>query len=271
VKRTCLFEFSSYFFICKIYAGLRSFTVLRILNKLATPIIFWSLAKFTSMRTQLRCKTMHSLPMCPIVHNISGQMFMTQALLPSFEKASLTVCSRKIFGKNRCMYTLVGNVIFEVGKKHVFFKGVRSVAAMQRMIERATCGEIDVLRVSMLVSTMQLHRRFSVQVGCPLENALRRELKNDVVILPRTEEESNAFIFKVQAWNKLTEDPQIIHEMRSMITVISISRFGNCTLRVSTDRDYTVCSWLHAQSQIHEALHCIATFMCTRDFTNDAE
>jgi len=220
------------------------------------------------MRTQLRCKTMHSLPMCPIVHNISGQMFMTQALRSSYEKASLSVCSRKNFGKNRCMYTLVGNVIFERGKNHMFFKGVRSVAAMQRMIERATCGEIDVLRVSMLVSTMQLHRRFAVQVGCPLECALRRELQNDVVVLPRTEEESNAFIFKILAWDRLTTDPTIIKEMRSMITVLSISRFGNCTLRVSTDRDYTVESWIHAQTQIHEALHCIATFLCTRELAS---
>ena len=220
------------------------------------------------MRTQLRCKTMHSLPMCPIVHNISGQMYMTQALLPSFEKASLKVCSRKNFGKNRCMYTLVGNVIFDQGKTHIFFKGVRSVAAMQRMIERATCGQIDVMRVSMLVSTIQVHRKFAVHVGCPLECALRHELQNDIVVLPRTEEESNAFIFKILEWNRLTTDQTIIKEMRCMITVISVSRFGNCTLRVSTDQDYSVVSWLHTQTQIHEALHCIATFMCTRKFTS---
>ena len=165
------------------------------------------------------------------------------------------------------MYTLVGKVIFEPGKPHMFFKGVRSLAAMQRMIERATCGHIDVLRVSMLVSTMQLHRKFAVHVGCPLENVLKKELQNDVSVLPRTEEESNAFIFKIKAWDKLTTDPVIIKEMSSMITVLSISRFGNCTLRVSTDKDYTVQTWLRTQTQIHEALHCIATFMCTRVLT----
>ena len=226
------------------------------------------LQSLTIMRTQLRCKTMHFLPMCPVVHNISGQIYMTQALLSSYEKASVKVCSRKNFGKNHCMYTLVGNIIFESGKTHMFFKGVRSVAAMQRMIERATCGQIDTLRVSMLVSTMQLHRKFAVHVGCPLECVMKQELQNDIVVLPRTEEESNAFIFKIRAWDRLTTDPAIIEEMKSMITVLSISRFGNCTLRVSTDKDYTVHKWLRAQTQIHEALHCIATFMCTREFTN---
>lgn len=163
------------------------------------------------------------------------------------------------------MYTLVGNVIFESGKQHMFFKGVRSAAAMQRMIERATGGEIDVMRVSMLVTTMQLHRRFAVHVGCPLECALRRELESDVVILPRTEEESNALIFKINAWGKLTTDPGIIQEMLKMTTILSISRFGNCTLRISTDSSYSVKTWLHTQTQIHEALHCICTFMCTRE------
>jgi hypothetical protein len=221
------------------------------------------------MRTQLRCKTLSFLPLCPIVHNISGQVFMTHSVVPSYEKVSVKVCSRKNFGKNRCMYTLVGNVIFESGKKHMFFKGVRSVAAMQRMVQRATHGTIDIMRVSMVVSTIQLNRSFRVQVGCPLEGALLRELGSDVVILPRTEEESNAFIFKMKAWGKITKNSDVIEDMQHMTAIISVSRFGNCTLRVSTERVYTVKTWQHAQTVIHEALHCISRFMCTRELATD--
>jgi hypothetical protein len=227
-------------------------------------VLYSTLNSFIDMRTQLRCKTLSCLPLCPIVHNISGQVFMTHSVLPSYEKVSVAVCSRKNFGKNRCMYTLVGNVIFESGKKHMFFKGVRSVAAMQRMVQRATHGTIDIMRVSMLVSTMQLNRSFRVQVGCQLECELLRELGSDVVILPRTEEESNAFIFKIKAWDKLTTNSDVIDDMQNMTAIISISRFGNCTLRVSTERVHTVKTWQHALAVIHEALHCISRFMCTR-------
>jgi hypothetical protein len=215
------------------------------------------------MRAQLRGRNECALAMCPVVHNISGQLVMNSAIRPAYVKGSGIVCHKKNFGNTRCLYSVTGNVLFRPGKVDMVFKGVRSVTAMNRTLTRATHGELVKLRVSMLVMTIQLQHSFSVREQCPLELALRRFCGADAVyILPRSEEESNALIFRIDRWAAiLSNDAALALKMDQLTCIVSISRFGNCTLRVSSPDTDTLHVWLETQLLISRALCLLGHFM----------
>jgi hypothetical protein len=215
------------------------------------------------MRAQLRTSSEQSLAMCPVVHNISGQLLMDTPISPSYVQGAGKVCRRKNFGNTHCLYSVTGNVLFRPGKISMVFKGVRSVAAMCQMLSRATGGELINIRVSMVVMTIQLHKNFSVREQCPLELALVRICGRDAIqILPRTEEESNALIFRVKRWARfLPGEPAIAASMDQISSIVSMSRLGNCVMRSSSPVRGDLALWLETQKGVHRALSCFASFV----------
>jgi hypothetical protein len=215
----------------------------------------------------LRTCNEHMLAMCPVVHNISGQLLMDCPISPSFVQGAGVVCNRKNFGNTRCLYSVAGNILFRPGKIDMVFKGVRSVAALCKTLRRATGGELVNLRVSMLVMTIQLQKTFSVWEQCPLELTLVRICGRDVLqMLPRTEEESNALIFRICKWAVfLPGEPELAVKMDALNSIVSMSRMGNCTLRTSSQARGGLEMWLETQEMVHYALHRFAQFILEID------
>jgi hypothetical protein len=207
--------------------------------------------------------------MCPVVHNISGQLVMDRPINPSFVQGSGNVSRRHNFGNTRSLYTVTGNILFRPGHTDMVFKGVRSIPAMNQMLQRATQGgELMAIRVSMVVMTIQLHTPFAVCEQCPLERALVRACGSDIQMLPRTEEESNALIFRVTGWAAfLSGDPELIAKMGSIGSIISMSRMGNCTLRASSSVRGDIADWLDTQQCVQRALSKFAHFVLALDQT----
>ena len=222
-----------------------------------------------SMRTQLRNEQERTLAMCPVVHNISGQMAMDRPVRVEYVNSAGKVCARKNFGNTRCMYTVIGNILFRPGRSEMLFKGVRSVAAMKRTLRRATGGEIVHIRVSMLVMTIQMQHCFSVCEQSPLERALVRVCGAGAVqMLPRSEEESNAIIFRIHHWERLLPGEAVLAtEMDELGCIVSISRLGTCTLRASSHIKGSLEAYLVTQQLVHNALHLLARFILDIDLT----
>ena len=213
------------------------------------------------MRAQLRTTPNdRALALCPVVHNISGQLLMDNPISPSYVHGSGIVCHKKNFGNTRCLYSVVGNILFRPGKIDMVFKGVRSVAAMCQTLNRATGGDLVRIRVSMLVMTIQLHKTFSVREQCPLEIAIMHLCGKEAVhMLPRTEEESNALIFRIKKWAVfLPGEPALAATMDSLNSIVSMSRMGNCTLRSSSKVRGSLELWIETQKVIHHALRQFA-------------
>jgi hypothetical protein len=204
------------------------------------------------------------LSMCPIVHNISGQLMMSRTIRLAYLNGSGTVCHRKNFGNTRCMYTVAGNVLFRPGKLDMVFKGVRSVSAMCSMLRRSTGGSLLEMRVSMLVMTVKLHKEFSVCEHCPLQQKLARTCGSHAIyMLPRSEEESNALMFRIDQWRHVLPDgdSELVGAMDKLTSIVSISRLGNCTLRVSSPTKGTLQEWLIIQQFINRALCGLGDFL----------
>jgi hypothetical protein len=221
------------------------------------------------MRAQLRTSSEQSLAMCPVVHNISGQLLMDRPMNPSFVQGSGKVCNRKNFGNTRCLFSVTGNVLFRPGKINMVFKGVRSVPAMCQMLTRATGGELISIRVSMLVMAIKLDKTFSVREQCPLELALVRICGRDAIqILPRTEEESNALIFRIKKWSAfLPGDPALVACMDNIGSIVSMSRMGNCTIWCSSSVRGDLALWLETQKGVYHALNRFAHFVMKTDLS----
>ena len=188
-------------------------------------------------------------------------------MAPSFEQGSVKVSRRNNFGNTRSLYTVTGNILFCPGKINMVFKGVRSVAAMIQFLSRATGGELINIRVSMVVLTIQLHKTFSVREQCPLELALVRRCGRDAIqILPRTEEESNALIFRVNRWAVfLPGEPAIAASMDNIGCILSMSRMGNCTMRASSSTRGDIALWLETQKTVNHSLNRFAQFVLELD------
>jgi hypothetical protein len=214
------------------------------------------------MRAQLRTHTEHSLAFWPVVHNISGQLVMDRAMRCEYVNGSGKVCRKKNFGSTRCLYSVCGNVLFRPDKTDMVFKGVRNVAALCNTLQRATDGMLVHIRVSMLVMTIQLQKNFSVCEQCPLERALVSVCSATAVcMLPRTEEESNALIFRIRRWAVfLPGRHTLATEMDTLGCIMSISRQGICTMRVSSPVRGSVATWLNTQQSVHQALCLFASF-----------
>jgi len=222
----------------------------------------------TKMRAQLRTASNdRALALCPVIHNISGQLVMDCPVNPSYIQGAGIVCHKKNFGNTRCLYSVTGNILFRPGKIDMVFKGVRSVPAMCQTLTRATGGNLVNIRVSMLVMTIQLQRTFSVREQSPLEIAIMRHCgKTAVQMLPRTEEESNALIFRISKWAVfLPGDPQLAATMDSLNSIVSMSRMGNCTLRSSSSFRGGMQTWLDTQNVVHYALKQFAMFILQID------
>jgi len=219
------------------------------------------------MRAQLRTHTEHSLAFWPVVHNISGQLVMDRAMRCEYVSGSGKVCHKKNFGSTRCLYSVSGNVLFRPGKTDMVFKGVRNVAALCNTLQRATNGVLVNIRVSMLVMTIQLQKKFSVCEQCPLERALVRACSATAVcMLPRTEEESNALIFRINHWAMfLPGQPSLATEMDTLGCIMSISRLGICTIRVSSPHRGSLAVWLETQQSVHQAMCLFASFTVALD------
>jgi hypothetical protein len=192
---------------------------------------------------------------------------MDRPLSPSFVQGSGKVDRRRNFGNTRCLYSVTGNVLFRPGRVSMVFKGVRSVAALCQLLQRATQGELISIRVSMLVMTIQLHRTFSVRERCPLELALLHVCGRDAIqMLPRTEEESNALIFRIKDWTTfLPGEPELATTMNSLGSIVSMSRLGNCTMRSSSAARGDVALWIDTQKGVHRALSRFANFVVELD------
>jgi len=217
------------------------------------------------MRAQLRIETNDSaLALCPVIHNISGQLLMDCAINPTYVHGSGIVRANKNFGNSRCLFTVTGNILFRPGKIDMVFKGVRSVPAMCQTLTRATGGgNLVSLRVSMIVLTIQLQKKFSVREQGPLELAIMRVCGSEAVqMLPRTEEESNAVIFRISKWAVfLPGEPELAASMDSLNSIVSMSRLGNCTLRSSSATRGGLHLWLATQKNIEHALRQFAIFI----------
>jgi hypothetical protein len=216
------------------------------------------------MRAQFQGRDESVLSMCPIVHNISGQLMMSHAIRLSYLQCSGKVCQRKNFGNTRCMYSVAGNVLFRPGKLCMVFKGVRSVAALCSILRRSTDGELLQIRVSMMVMTVKLHKEFSVCEHCPLQQKLARICGSQAIyMLPRTEEESNALMFRIDHWRSVLpdEDSHLVDAMDNLTSIVSISRLGNCTLRTSSPTKGVLQEWLTTQQFVNRALCGLAHFV----------
>ena len=221
------------------------------------------------MRTQLRNHQERTLAMCSVVHNISGQMTTDRPMRAEYVNSAGKVCARKNFGNTRCLFSVTGNILFRPGRSQMVFKGVRSVASMNRTLGRATGGEIMHIRVSMLVMTIQMQHCFSVYEQCPLERALVRICGAAAVqMLPRSEEESNALIFRIHHWERLLPgEPVLATEMDELGCIDSISRLGTCTLRASSQTKGSLAAYLGTQQTVHSALGRLACFLLDTDLT----
>jgi hypothetical protein len=216
------------------------------------------------MRTHLKTRDETALSMCPVVHNISGQLVMSDTVRLEYLNGSGNVCQRKNFGNTRCMYSVVGNVLFRPGKLDMVFKGVRSVPAMCSLLRRSTGGSLLEIRVSMLVMTVNLHKQFSVCEQCPLQQKLARVCGVDAIyMLPRTEEESNALMFRIDRWRSVLRgfDDEDVDVMDMLTSIVSISRLGNCTIRTSSPIKGSLEDWIRVQKTVHRALHGLAHFL----------
>ncbi|KAJ1465472.1 hypothetical protein T484DRAFT_1757392 [Baffinella frigidus] len=214
------------------------------------------------MRAQLRTETNDNvLALCSVVHNISGQLRMDSAINPSYVHGSGIVKASKNFGNSRCLFSVTGNILFRPGKIDMVFKGVRSVPAMCRTLTRATGGgKLVNLRVSMIVLTIQLQKTFSVREQGPLEIAIMRFCGPEAVhMLPRSEEESNALIFRIDKWAVfLPGEPELTMTMDSLNSIVSMSRSGKCTIRSSSSTRAGIHVWLETQKNIEDALRQFA-------------
>lgn len=221
------------------------------------------------MRAQLQRRDESVLSMCPMVHNISGQLMMIHSICPEYVNGSGKVCQRKNFGNTRCMYSVVGNVLYRPGKLDMVFKGVRSVSAMCSILRRSTGGgSLLEIRVSMLVMTVKLHKEFSVCEQCPLQQKLVRTCGSRAIyMLPRSEEESNAIMFRIDDWGSMLRDEsmELVHAMDKLTSIVSISRLGNCTLRTSSPTKGTLKEWLCIQQFINRALCGLSRFLVGLD------
>jgi hypothetical protein len=216
------------------------------------------------MRTKLTERDESALSMCPVVHNISGQLVMSDTVRLEYLKGSGKVCQRKNFGNTRCLYSVAGNVLFCPGKLDMVFKGVRSVPAMCSLLRRSTGGSLMEIRVSMLVMTVNLHKEFSVCEQCPLEQKLRHVCGTAAIyMLHRTEEESNSLMFRINHWRSVLPgvDDEVVDAMDNLTSIVSISRLGNCTIRTSSPTKGTLKEWLRVQQFIHHAFCGLAHFL----------
>jgi hypothetical protein len=185
---------------------------------------------------------------------------MDHPVNPSYVHGAGIVCHKKNFGNTRCLFSVVGNILFRPGKIDMVFKGVRNVPSLCQCLNRATGGNLMQIRVSMMVMTIQLHATFSVREQCPLEIAIMRLCgKAAVQMLPRTEEESNSLIFRITQWAIfLPGEPEAAMIMDSLSSIVSMSRMGNCTLRSSSSVRGSLDMWLQTQNIIHHALRQFA-------------
>jgi hypothetical protein len=216
------------------------------------------------MRTQLKRRDDKALSMCPVVHNISGQLMMSHTIRLEYISPAGKVCQRKNFGNTRCLYCVVGNILFRPGKLEMVFKGVRSVSAMCAFLRRSTGGQLIKIRVSMLVMTVNLHKEFSVCEHCPLQQKLTQTCgKHAIHMLPRTEEESNALMFRIDKWRSVLPgvDDEMVAAMDDLTSVVSISRLGSCTVRTSSPTKGTLEEWLRVQEFINRALTGLSHFL----------
>jgi hypothetical protein len=216
------------------------------------------------MRAHLQKRDGKALAMCPVVHNISGQLIMSDVMRLQYLTGAGVVCQRKNFGNTRCLYSIVGNILFCPGKLDMVFKGVRSIPAMCSLLRRSTGGSLLEIRVSMFVMTVKLHKEFSVFEHCPLQQKLTRVCgAKAIYMLPRTEEESNALMFRVDHWESILRgyDADIIKTMDTLTSIVSISRLGNCTLRLSSPEKGTLEDWMRVQKKVHVSLCGLARFL----------
>jgi hypothetical protein len=216
------------------------------------------------MRAQLPKRDNKSLAMCPVIHNISGQLIMSDVMRLQYLTGSGAVCQRKNFGNTRCLYSSVGNILFCPGKLDMVFKGVRNIPAMCNLLRRSTGGSLLEIRVSMLVMTVNLHKEFSVCEHCPLQQKLTRICgASAIYMLPRTEEESNALMFRIDRWESILcdYDVKLVESLNTLTSIVSVSRLGNCTLRLSSPVKGTLANWMHVQQKVHVAFEGLGWFL----------
>ena len=188
---------------------------------------------------------------------------MDRPIAPSFVQGSGKVSRIKNFGSTHSLFSVSGNILYSPGKTFMVFKGARSITAMHSFLRRATEGELVLIRVSMMVATIQLQQSFSIREHGSLEVAIMRKCGREaVVIMPRTEEESNALMFRVKRWAVfLPGEPALAASMDSLSCIISITRTGNTTMRTSSDVRGDVPTWLDTQKGVQRSLNQFAHFI----------
>lgn len=216
------------------------------------------------MRAQLPKRDSKALSMCPVVHNISGQLIMSDVMRLQYVAGSSVVCQRKNFGNTRCLYSVVGNILFRPGKLDMVFKGVRNIPAMCNLLRRSTGGSLLEIRVSMLVMTVNLHKEFSICEQCPLQQKITRVCGAAAIyMLPRTEDESNALMFRIDRWESILSDYdlELVEVLNTLTSIVSVSRLGNCTLRLSSPVKGTLEQWMRVQQKVHVAFGGLGRFL----------
>lgn len=201
--------------------------------------------------------------MCPIVHNVSGTVQMEGIVRDNYVRASAKVNPRRNFGKQRCLYCVEGNIMFNPGDNTAYFKGARSLPALQHTLMRITGGDVFRTRVSMLVMTLDLHTEFDIQENGKLQNKLTEALPDSVRFIARLDDESNSLMFEVMSWDVISgkQSPtQHLHGIQ-FSTLASISRRGMCTLRITFSLARYPEQWTLPFSMAHEAAIALGKFL----------
>jgi hypothetical protein len=201
--------------------------------------------------------------MCPIVHNVSGTVQMEGTVRNNYVRASAEVNPRRNFGKKRCLYCVEGNIMFNPGDKTAYFKGARSLPALQHTLVRITGGDVFKTRVSMLVMTLDLHTEFDIQENGKLQKKLVETMLSSVRIIARLDNESNSLMFEVMRWDRISDKQSLLQNLHGVrfFTLASVSRRGMCTLRITFSLARCPEQWTLPLSLAHEAAIALGKFL----------
>jgi hypothetical protein len=189
---------------------------------------------------------------------------MQSVVLPNYVHGSATVNPRQHFGKNRCVFTTVGNLMFLQNDTELYFKGVRCVQALQRVLENITASNVVCMQVSMLVMTLSLGCNLDVRCHGTLHQKLKYTFGPAIKFLFRSEEQSNAVLFSVQDWRQIFKaagnDYTWKHDLVPS-TTISFTQNGSCTLRMTFQGKRDLAQWSEPFAQAHEAAIAIGSVL----------
>jgi hypothetical protein len=152
----------------------------------------------------------------------------------------------------------------DVPAEELYFKGVRCVQALQRVLENITASNVVCMQVSMLVMTLSLGCNLDVRCHGTLHQKLKYTFGPAIKFLFRSEEQSNAVLFSVQDWRQIFKaagnDYTWKHDLVPS-TTISFTQNGSCTLRMTFQGKRDLAQWSEPFAQAHEAAIAIGSVL----------